>query len=138
MIADTGATFILRLGNEVARTSVRPTPGAATHVASYDVSSQGIDALSLVLAKCGALWATYYGAPASKSVQLDTFDNSSIALGFKEAPLHLGPVRWRGFIRPPVSGVFTFSTSKGEVASVSIPLYAPGPTYRHRCTKCAF
>ena len=51
VIADTGATFILRLGNEVARTSVRPTPGAATHVASYDVSSQGIDALSLMLAK---------------------------------------------------------------------------------------
>lgn len=47
-----GSTFVMRLGDQMARASVQQTSGGATHVGSYDVSASGVDKLSLLLAKC--------------------------------------------------------------------------------------
>ena len=49
---DAGTTFVMRLGDQLARASAQHTPGAATYVGSYDVSASGVDRLSLLLAKC--------------------------------------------------------------------------------------
>lgn len=49
---EAGTTFVMRLGDQLARASVQHTPGAATYVGSYDVSASGVDRLSLLLAKC--------------------------------------------------------------------------------------
>lgn len=49
---DAGATFVMRLGDQLARASVLHTPRAAAYVGSYDVSASGVDRMSLLLAKC--------------------------------------------------------------------------------------
>jgi hypothetical protein len=49
---ESGSTFVMRLGDQIARASVQQTPGGATHVGSYDVAASGVDRLSLLLAKC--------------------------------------------------------------------------------------
>ena len=89
---DTGATFVARLGNQAARATVQHTPGAAVYVGSYDAAASGGDRLSLMLATCGSLWATYYGAPAGQAVQLDTLDNSSSPHGWTQVGRRLTAV----------------------------------------------
>ncbi len=84
VVFDAGATFAARLGVQAARASVQHTPGAATYAGSYDAAASGSDSLSLMLVKCGSLWATYYGAHAGQVVQLDTFDNSSSLQGWTQ------------------------------------------------------
>jgi hypothetical protein len=47
-----GATFIMRLGDQFARTIVQHTTGTAMYVVNYDATVSGMDRLSLMLAKC--------------------------------------------------------------------------------------
>jgi hypothetical protein len=50
--SDGGATFAVRLGDQMARSSVQHVAGTGTYVGSYDATTSGIDKLSLMLAEC--------------------------------------------------------------------------------------
>lgn len=135
-----GATFVARLSQmQISRTAVIPdSDDSSLFEASVWTSAGGPDVLSIRLAQCGGLWASYYG---------DTWFGTEIASGVDpllvtnasslDSWVHesfLGSVKWSGYVRPPVSGEYTFSAAARGAAHVSLrgqtvldlPLYSSG------------
>ena len=121
-----GATFVARLSQaQLSRTSVVPSSDdSSLFEGSARTSAAGPDVLSVRLARCGGLYASYYD---------DTWFGVGVASGVDtlliadaaspDSWVHesfIGSVKWSGFIRPPVSGVYTFSAAASGAASVSL------------------
>ena len=110
---------------QLSRTSVVPdSDDASLFSGAARTSAAGPDVLSVRLARCGALHASYYD---------DTWFGVGVASGVDTLVLpsaaspdswvhesFIGSVKWSGFIRPPVSGVYTFSAAAEGAASVSL------------------
>lgn len=121
-----GATFVARLSQaQLSRTSVVPSSDDASLFAgSARTSAAGPDVLSVRLARCGALWASYYddtwfGVGVASGVDSLLIADASLPDSWVHSSF-LGSVKWSGLVRPPVSGVYTFSAAASGAASVSL------------------